>query len=79
MYRKLAKILEWFAKIWGFLVGISVALSAIMILITEGWFEFIWFFSPFNLRNYLVIFLLLSPAAGAYALSEYLLKRAKRE
>jgi len=44
MYRTLAKILEWFAKIWGCLVGISVVLSAVTILITEGWFEFIWFF-----------------------------------
>lgn len=75
MKEKIAKILKWFAKIWCFLVVLSVFVGAVGILISNGWGKFTEVFSPFNLLNYLVILVLLSPAIGAYYLSEHLSKR----
>ena len=74
MKEKIATILKWFAKIWTFLVGLSVFIGAAGILVFDGWFKFTEVFSPFNIINYLVILLLLSPAIGAYYLSEYFSK-----
>lgn len=75
MKEKIAKILKWSARIWAFLVGLSVFIGAIGILIFNGWFKLTEVFSPFNVVNFLVIFVLLLPAIGAHYLSEYLLKR----
>lgn len=77
MEEKIAKILRWFAKIWAFLVGLSVFIGAIGILIFDGWAKFTEVFSPFNVVNFLVIFVLLLPAVGAYYLSERLLEKIK--
>lgn len=80
MKEKIVEILKWFAKIWSGLVVLSIFIGIIGIFITasnfyEGWSKFTEIFSPFNLLNYLIILLLLSPAIGAYYLSEYLSKR----
>ena len=80
MKEKIAKMLKWFAKIWSCLVILSVFIGIIGIFITapnfyEGWSKFTEVFSPFNLLNYLIILILISPAIGAYYLSEYLSKR----
>jgi len=74
MKEKITKILRWFYKIWVFLVVLSVFVGAIGILISDGWGKFIEVFSPFNVVNFLVIFILLLPAIGAYYLSERLEK-----
>lgn len=82
MKEKFPKILKWFAKIWSGLVILSVFVGIIGIFITasslyEGWLKFTEAFSPFNVLNYLVILILLSPAIGAYYLSERLSKSNK--
>jgi len=74
MKEKLVKTLKWFAKIWGFLWILSVVASAITVLITKGWLEFIWLFDPLNIANYFVMLLILAPAIVAHYFSEYLLK-----
>lgn len=72
MKEKIAKILKWFAKIWGFLIVSSVFVGAIGILIFDGWLKLTEVFSPFNLVNWIMIIILFSPAIGAFYLSEYL-------
>ncbi len=74
MKEKIATILKWFARIWGSLVALSVFIGAAGILVFDGWAKLTEVFSPFNIINYLVILLLLSPAIGAYYLSGYLSK-----
>ena len=74
MKYKIAIILKWLAKIWSFLVILSVIIGAVGIFVYEGWWKLTEVFSPFNFINYLTILIILSPAIGAHYLSEYLLK-----
>jgi len=68
----ICSILKWFARIWCFLVGLSIFVGALGIIIFSGWSEFTRIFSPFNVVNFFICFVLVLPALGAYCLSDYL-------
>ncbi|OGX44717.1 MAG: hypothetical protein A3G38_00270 [Omnitrophica WOR_2 bacterium RIFCSPLOWO2_12_FULL_51_8] len=77
----IAKIIKWYSILWVWLVGLSIVIGIIGIFIGagslwKGWIKFTDIFSPFNVVNYIVIFVFLIPAIGARSLSEYLTKKA---
>ncbi len=61
----IAKLLRGFMYVWVAIVAGSVVLSWIGTL------------SPFNLWNYLLLFVVLAPAAAAYVAAEKLDRRAR--
>jgi hypothetical protein len=76
------KLLRLFAVVWSTLTVLVVFISIIGIFVTapnfyKGWVKFAYVFSPFNIWNYLILFIILSPALLAYTLSEHLEKKSK--
>lgn len=79
MFRKL---LKWFAVIWSALVVITILISIFGMVITSNSFyeackRITSTFSPFNIANFIVTLIALSPAIGAYVLYEYLEKKTR--
>ncbi len=78
----MAKICGWFAVIWTCVVAASVLLAVIGRISTaatiwQGLSDVREWFSPFNLWNSGLLFVLLLPALGAYLLAERLERRAR--
>ena len=78
------KLLKIFAYGWSGVVVIIILLSIIGILLDsdnlwEGMKEVANVFSPFNVANFIVTVLILSPAIGAFKLSEYLQNKADEQ
>lgn len=71
----LIKVLKGFSYFWSGLVILSVVVGAVGILLTEDIGKLIRIFSPSNWVNYLLIFVLLSPAMGANILAKRLEKK----
>jgi hypothetical protein len=75
------RALQWFIRIW---VAIAVAVNIIAIAgffigahgFWAGWAKVSEIYSPFNLTNYVVELVLVSPAIGAYW---WLERRKKRK
>lgn len=66
------KFLELFIRIWMALCTILVLISTASVWWFEGWAKAVWAFSPFNVINYLITLVLVSPALLA---SWWLVKR----
>ncbi|MBK7135414.1 MAG: hypothetical protein IPH73_04050 [Rhodocyclales bacterium] len=73
------KVLRILAVVWLVLAGSIILLGHLMILITDGFGALQEVLSPFNIINYVVIFLVLSPGIGAWYLSERLQRRSNTE
>lgn len=66
------RALLWFVRVW---VGIVIAVNVISVVgifggahgFRDGWQQIAEIYSPFNLKNYLLELVLVSPAIGAYA------------
>jgi len=75
----LTKVLYGFAYIWIILVGLSVLLAIGFEFYRggfwHGWGRVTYWFSPFNIWNYLALIITLLPGFGAYLLAEKLEKR----
>lgn len=63
---------------WSGLVILAVIVGFLGILFTEGIGKVIEIFSISNVINYLFIFILLSPAIGAYILVKHLKKKVEK-
>ncbi len=80
----MAKICRWFAVIWTCVVAASVLLAVIGRISTattiwQGLSDVLGWFSPFNLWNWGLLFVLLLPALGAYLLAERLQQQARQD
>ena len=64
---------------WSSLVILAVIVGFLGILFTEGIGKVMEIFSPSNVINYLFIFILLSPAIGAYILVKHLKKNVREK
>lgn len=83
-YSRLSKIFKVFATIWVFLFGIVIILSIIGFFIAApnfvaGWQKVTEVFSPFNIANFIVTIISLSPALIAYKLHEYFEKKSLKD
>jgi hypothetical protein len=75
------RALNWFVRGW---VALAIAVNVISVVgifggahgFWDGWHQVAEIYSPFNLRNYLMELVLISPAIGAYA---WLQRRTKHE
>lgn len=79
--KKLSKFFKIFATIWIYLFGIVVLLSIVGFFITAssfiaGWQKVTEVFSPFNVTNFIVTIILLSPALVAFKLHGHFEKKA---
>jgi hypothetical protein len=79
-YKILSKIFKVFAIVWVCLFGIVIILSIVGFFLTApsfiaGWQKVTEVFSPFNIANFIVIIVSLSPALIAYKLHEYFEKK----
>ena len=75
-YKKLSKIFKAFATVWVLLFGLVIAISIIGFFIAApnfiaGWQKVTEVFSPFNIANFIMTIISLSPAIIAYKLHEY--------
>jgi len=78
--RKVITIMKWFAIGWSILATSIVVISIIGFFIGasslwEGWKKLTEIYSPFNVWNTILLIALYSPAIGAYALYNWLLKK----
>lgn len=78
--KPLYKFLTAFIKVWVFLVLIINIIAIIGFFIEassfwEGWQKIVDTYSPFNIINYIMELMLLSPAIGAYLWHEKLKTR----
>lgn len=73
-----SKGLEIFAKIWGFGVFLLVLAGLIGIWMSDGFSRVQEIFSPFNVINWIVIIVFLSPSIGAFYLAEKLKTKPKK-
>lgn len=76
------KLCNIFVKIWLILTSLIIFISIIGIFLGEpnlydGWKKFNEIFNPFNVANYIVTAILLSPAIIAMKLEEYFEKKSK--
>jgi hypothetical protein len=74
--RKLANILHVVGLAWLILVSLLIIVSIIGIFISEpnlflGWKRVTEVFSPFNITNFIVTVIIVSPAIIAFKLEEY--------
>lgn len=75
------RALAWFVRFW---VAIAIAANVVAVVgfmigahgFWDGWHRVAEIYSPFNLKNYLLELVLVSPAIGAYT---WLERRRKRE
>ena len=72
----MVRVLRIFAKVWAVLVAAIVLIGYIGILVNEGFGRLQQVMSPFNIVNYVVILLALSPAIGAWVLADKLEKKS---
>lgn len=73
-----AKLLRGFAYVWFCLLGGLIFVSCIAIWYTDGFGKVQEIFSPFNVVNFVVTLITLSPEIAAYMLAEKLEQRAAR-
>ena len=71
-----AKLLRGFAYVWFCLAGGLIFVSCVSISYTDGFSKVQEIFSPFNVINFIVTIITLSPGIGAYMLAEKLRQRA---
>jgi len=64
------RALHVFARVWSSAVMALVLVGAVGLLITRGWPAFSEVFSPWNLKNWGLILVLLAPAVLAERLSK---------
>ncbi len=76
--RLFSKILRGFAYVWVRLVVLAVIAGTVGIWITEGFSAVRDTFSPFNVWNFIVLVIAISPAFGAWLLAEKLEKRSRK-
>jgi hypothetical protein len=71
----MSRFLRILAKIWLFVLGLIVVLSGVVIIFTDGIWKFLEIYSPFNIWNWGLIFILALPAFGLSKLADRLDKR----
>lgn len=69
------KLLRGFAWVWGTLLMLSILIGIVGLWWKSGFGEVRRVFSPWNLWNYGLIFVLALPAVGATMLADHLEKR----
>ncbi len=69
------KLLRIFAQAWATLVTILILISLSFIWYSEGFAKVQEIMSPFNIINFIVTIISLSPAIGAWALADHLVKK----
>ncbi len=73
-----SKILRGFAYVWVRLVVLAVIAGTVGIWITEGYGAVRDTFSPFNVWNFVVLVIAISPAFGAWLLAAKLEERSRK-
>jgi hypothetical protein len=75
----IAKILQGFATVWLYLVTVVVVIAVTADFWLYGFFETLKLVSPLNLKNYLVVMVMVAPAAGAQMLGKKLTQRSSTD
>jgi len=83
-YKKLSKIFKVFATVWVILFSLVIVISIIGFFIAApnfiaGWQKVAEVFSPFNIANFIMTIISLSPAIIAYKLHEYFEKKSLKD
>ena len=68
------KILYWFAIIWLSVAGVLIVSGYVSILYYQGFWKLQETLNPFNIWNYLAVFITLGPGLGAWFLAKKLRK-----
>jgi len=69
------KALRIFATVWFVLAGALILIGILMIWVREGFGAVQQVLSPFNVRNFIVVFVTLLPGISARLLAERLVQR----
>jgi hypothetical protein len=66
----MSRVFKILAVVWASILAVSIAVGAVAIILTEGFGEFFAVFSPFNIWNWGLVFILALPAIGLMKLAD---------
>lgn len=68
----LIKVLKGFAKVWLVLAGLFIGGNLVSVWYFEGFSKVQEIISPFNVMNFIVVFITVAPGMAAHMLAEHL-------